>query len=362
MKVELRRSRDIPDPCHLMRLGHPAAILAARGYDVTEVAGGIDMLLYDLEWMKDGKPIGRKVRTVTAGFDTEADVLVFGRLMDQQTVEAIPAMQRAGHAVVIEIDDDFHALPKGHPARRATASSVNPTNNRRWLRLACEQADLVTVSTPALAERYGAHGRCRILRNLIPASYLTVDPYRDGQTMGWTGHTGNHVTDLQAAGNGVRKALDGTLWRFRHIGPLDDTQHELGLTDMVMSTSGIVPLADYPSAYAQLDVAIAPLRLNPFNEAKSWLKPLEAAALGVPCVASPTEEYVAAAVRGLCVIAETPGQWTFYLRSLMREDCRTTLRESGREAASRLTYEEHAEDWWDAWEQAVINHRARRSR
>lgn len=55
---------------------------------------------------------------------------------------------------------------------------AEPTTNReqngKWLGVAWERADLVTCSTPALAERYGKHGRVAILPNYVPASYLEI--------------------------------------------------------------------------------------------------------------------------------------------------------------------------------------------
>jgi hypothetical protein len=54
-----------------------------------------------------------------------------------------------------------------------------------------------------------------------------------------------------------------------------------------------VAIADYPAALAalNLDVAIAPLEINAFNEAKSNLKLLEYGALGYPVVCSDIVPY-----------------------------------------------------------------------
>lgn len=58
--------------------------------------------------------------------------------------------------MVVDIDDDLDALPKGHPYRAATSPTRErrrypdgtiddpDRKNRLWLREACRQADLVT--------------------------------------------------------------------------------------------------------------------------------------------------------------------------------------------------------------------------
>src|SRR5689334_24701002 len=42
----------------------------------------------------------------------------------------------------------------------------------------------------------------------------------------------------------------------------------------------------WPRALSALGIGLAPLADSTFNRAKSWLKPLEMAAVGVPCVMS----------------------------------------------------------------------------
>lgn len=261
--------------CGWYRLRWPAEVLEAAGHDVV-VAESFDALFFN----------GQMIRPLV-----EADVVVLQRPLARTVVEAIPALHRHGVAVVVEIDDDFHALPHGHGAKRATSVGANPDHNRMWLRRACEMADLVTVTTPALAERYGAHGRMRVLPNLVPASYLEVPghaPREVSPTVGWTGSVVTHVGDLEVMGGVVPGVLADTGARFVSWG--------VGLTEQTLGVSGRVrPWADlrgaYPRQVADLDVGLVPLADNAFNRAKSWLKGMEYAALGVPFVASPRAEY-----------------------------------------------------------------------
>lgn len=325
--------------CGWYRLLFPAEVLAAEGHDIV-VADELDAT-----HQADGRPFRVHL---------DADVVVLQRPLQRQMVEAIEVMQRHGVAVVVEVDDDFHALPKGHGARRGTSVANDPDYNRRWLRVACEQADLVTVTTPALAERYGAHGRVVVVPNLVPASYLSV-PSRhrtEAPTVGWTGSVRTHVGDLDVMGGVVPGVLAETGARFVSWGA--------GLTEQALGVKGRVrPWADlrgaYPRQVADLDVGVVPLADNAFSRAKSALKGTEYAALGVPFVTSPRADYLRLfRGHGVGILAETPDEWrTELVHLLSSPDLRAEVAATNREAVSTLTYEEHAGDWWRAWRSAA---------
>lgn len=330
--------------CGRYRLTWPARALAGQGHDV-RIAG---RLTVHGRTYPDGRQIPDHVDV-----DVDADVVVFQRPMARQTCELIPVLQRQGVAVVVEIDDDFHALPPGHPARKQTAALVNPERNRLWLARACKQADLVTCSTPALVQRYAPHGRAVVLENCVPESYLTVPrPVHDGPPkVGWTGSTVTHVGDLDVIGD----AATGT--RFHVIGTGVGVPEALRLESV--TSTGWVPIDRYPYEYARLDVALCPLVLNPFNQAKSWLKPLEALSLGVRVVASPTDEYRRLSeLSGLIHLAGTPQEWAVRIAAAADiEDFDFTA--AAREFCDDWTYERRAWRWAEAWDQATHNRKAR---
>jgi glycosyltransferase involved in cell wall biosynthesis len=102
-------------------------------------------------------------------------------------------------------------------------------------------------------------------------------------------------------------------------------------------------------ALAGFRVAIAPLLDTKWNRAKSWIKPLEAATVGVPCVASRTPEYVRLYNADVPVwLAETDDEWQTYLDFFlgMGETEWRTLSESLRLAAREQSIERHSE-WSD---------------
>lgn len=328
--------------CGYYRARWPGAALAAQGCDVvvadTEPMG---------QW-RDDNGVPRLLNIL----DVDYDVIVLQRpLAKRWAAHAIRQLQAQGVTVIVEIDDDFHALPKGHPARAGTSAMKSEDYNRGWLRRACEQADLVTCTTPAIAERYAPHGRVAIIPNFVPAAFLTFErtDSHDRPIIGWTGSLQTHVNDLPVVGTAVRDVLADTDARLHIVGTGVGVARQLQL-EQIDSASGWVEFEDYPRWYASLDVAIVPLEACRFNDAKSWLKGLEAAALGVPVVCSPTEPYRRLAAAGMCELAEHPDEWRMKLARLVRsEQLRVERFALQRDAARGFTIEGNAWRWWEAW-------------
>lgn len=284
----------------------------------------------------------------------DADVVVLQRQTRRWWPQIIPMLQAHGVRVVFDIDDDFAHIPGDNPAHRAFDPRRNLIANRDVIRACCHLADLVTVTTPALAARYGRHGRVRVLPNMIPASYLNI-PHRDMPVLGWTGNVQTHPDDLETTGRTVGPVLDRHGWSFRTIGTGQGVPERLGLdrTD----ASGWVPISRYPVEYARLGAAIVPLHPGPFNEAKSALKMAEAAALGVPVVASPTADNQRLHALGVGLLAKRPHDWARQLdRLLGSAGLRADMSGRGREAMSQLTYESNGHLWADAWTSTTAAH------
>lgn len=321
--------------CGHYRILWPARALAEQGHDVT---------------VGDGH--------VPAGTDV---VVVQRPLRRTYAEQVIPLLQSHGIAVVVEVDDDFRTIDPRNPAWRDAHPRLSPDRNWQWLDKAAALADLVTVTTPALAARYGCHGRVIVLPNYIPWSHTTVQAVpEDRPVLGWTGSVATHPGDLDVAAAAVRHALAAhPQWRFRAVGGAQ-TLRALGLDpgqghETVPWTTD---LTDYLKQYARLDAAVVPLAPGPFNEAKSWLKGLEAAAVGVPFVASSTGPYRHLHELGAGLLADSRRDWKRQLgRLLDDEPLRLDLAAAGRQVAAGLTVEGHAWRWAEAWGQAVINRR-----
>lgn len=343
--------------CGFFRIIWPAQLLAAAGHDVE---------------IRPPENRGLKLRIgpgdhVDDVLDVDGvDVIVFQRLTHQWMAEAVPLLRAKGIAVVVDVDDDLTTVHPRNPAYESMhprfAGRMDPATRQvrrhSWQHLAaaCREATLVTVSTPALLERYARHGRGHVLYNHLPDSYYGI-PHTDSAVIGWPAALASHPDDPSAVGGAVAR-LVGEGADFRVVGDPTATGAAFGLPFDPPGRTG-VGIDGWPAAVAgDIGVGIAPLADTKFNAAKSWLKPLEMSALGVPWVASPRAEYVRLHEHGAGVLADTPRRWYRELRRLVdSEPLRTERAEAGRAVAEELRLSANAWRWAEAWERALCEQR-----
>lgn len=338
--------------CGFYRLIWASEVLRATDHDVTVVSPRERGSHLRATTNAEGRITG-------VGYPPDADVIVLQRITHSKLVEAIKIMRERGVAVVIDMDDDLAAIDPRNPAFRAMHPTHGMSKDHNWhnTQRACENATYVTVSTPALLPRYSPHGRGDVLFNCVPESYLAIER-EDSVVVGWGGSVHSHPGDLQTMGPAVSQLVrDGIC--FRVVGPADGARQALGLDRDPEATGPRDMLTEWPQALAELGVGIAPLADTRFNSAKSWLKPLEYAALGVVPVMSPRAEYRRINDQGVGVLADKPRHWVTRVRELVRNSGRRTeLAAAGREFAATRTIELNAWRWWQAWEEAYRLERA----
>lgn len=300
--------------------------------------------------------------------DPQCDVIVLQRPAHRHLIEAIPHIQSYGTAVVVDFDDDFDSIHPRNQAYSHYQPETNPMLNKVWAKLSTTLADLVTVTTPALAKTYGKHGRVAVLPNYIPESYLKVKPYWPDVTanpeiprIGWAGNPFSHPGDLEVMGGAIHDLSYEGKAVFRTIG----TARTLDIVGTTNGGSALdwASIDDFPALTASFDVGVVPLADTAFNRAKSWLKGLEYAALGVPFVASPSKPYQDLVRLGagdlVSMTTRSTGAWKrALLRYVEDEEYRRLRSEEGRIVASGLTYEKHGEKWLQAWGNALTLRRA----
>ena len=349
--------------CGYFRVREPARVAAAQGVDVTLMQ---DPAMYADRYrgvpMRRGwDPVGQC--DVILQLLVDADVIVIQRPLYQPMWAIATAAKKQGMAVVVELDDNLHQIHAKNHVAGAVDPNRQPLHNIVWAQKTIDLADLLVVSTPAIARQYGVH-KSVVVRNYLPEHVLPLapdaSPARD--VVGWTGHIGVHPEDLQTTGGGLRNLPEP----FTVIGNTHGVAAALSLPETKVRLGcewqNSIP-AYWAAVAANIGVGVAPLQTSTFNQAKSALKIMEFNALGIPYVASPTAEYqwyTRRAHGGL--IAESRGQWERYTRRLLSNDgLYQDLRQAGLAWAAENTLEHHIGEHIDAWERAhdlVRRHRS----
>jgi glycosyltransferase involved in cell wall biosynthesis len=351
-----------PYGCGEYRLAMPARAAVDAGHQVrlympdarTGIGGDIDT---------------RTGRLVKLTVPDDADVVVIQRVAFDALSQAVPAMRRRGIAVVVDMDDDLRRIDPSNPAfwgfRKDWGSDLHSSAN---VEAACRDATMVTVSSPALLPVYAPHGRGRVLENRVPARYLDL-PHEDLAAVGWGGSIHSHPRDLDVLGPSVARAVRGLGIEYWGAGPAYDQagdaqalRRRLGLTSpgderYDVDTTGDMPFSAWAPAVATMGVGLAPLADTDFNHAKSWLKPLEYMACGVPWIGSPRTEYVKLhRLTGVGLLADEPRDWYARIKRLVTDgEFRREQSAAGRAAVREreLTYEQSYWRWLEVWEEAI---------
>jgi len=345
--------------CGHLRMIWPAEVLRRQGHDVDIVTAQNR----HLEMVVDN----RDDRVVDVRVPDGVDVVVLQRVTHRYLTQAITVMRERGVTVVVDVDDDLSTIHPDNPAWQHLHPKADERRLGRnvgmhtWTHLgqACRAASLVTATTPALVERYG-HGHGVVLPNYLADHYFATT-HVDSDVLGWPASLRSHPNDPAVVGNAVARLVDAG-YAFRVPSVAEDVGRAFGLggDEAVQRVEHTVPLYDWPDELARLGVGMAPLADTKFNAAKSWLKPLELSAVGVPWVGSPRADYVRLYQLGCGVLVDRPKDWFRVLRSLLTDERRRSeLSDAGRAVAATLRIDDHAWRWAEAWSDALARDRGR---
>ena len=242
-----------------------------------------------------------RLPTVTELARMEPDVVLMHNAIHDEYIDAMAAWARNGKVdIVFGQDDLMFALPPKNPFSKTVYKDA-----RRRIRRCLDIADRVVVSTEPLAEALADMAAdIRVVPNHLDESVwgeLRSQPGQSGRPrVGWAGAQ-QHLGDLELLEAVVRETCDQVDWIF--FGMCPDF-----LRPYVREYHDPVSFLDYPGKLASLnlDVAVAPLELNRFNECKSNLRILEYGALAWPVVASDIAPYRNAP---LCRVHNQPRAW-----------------------------------------------------
>ena len=216
----------------------------------------------------------------------DADSLVVQRQMEWPQIEALERNARLLRAFrVFEIDDLITNLP----VKSVHRAHIHKDIAKRF-RKAAGLCHRLVVATEPLAKAYaGFSDEVVVCPNYVErARWGELRPARAERKrprVGWAGGVG-HSGDLELIVDVVRQTAQQVDWVFFGLCPPE-------LKDVVREFHPGVPLDQYAPKLAalDLDLAVAPLEHNAFNEAKSHLRLLEYGVLGYPVICSDITPY-----------------------------------------------------------------------
>jgi len=274
----------------------------------------------------------------------QPDSIVVQRQMEWPQIEALERHKALSKAFrIFEIDDLITNLP----VKSLHKAHIHKDIAKRFRKAAGLCQRLVVATEPLALAYQGFSDEVRVQANCIEdAVWGALRPQRrEGvkPRVGWAGGVG-HTGDLEMIADVVRDLSSEVDWVFFGLCPD-------GLRPYVKEFHSGVPLAQYPAKLASLDLdlALAPLEDNPFNEAKSHLRLLEYGILGYPVVCSDIYPY-----QGdfpVWRVANRYRDWIRVIREALSD--RQALSQMGdrlrEHVRAHWLLENHLDDWLRVW-------------
>jgi glycosyltransferase involved in cell wall biosynthesis len=269
-------------------------------------------------------------------------VLLLHNTVHDTQIEALRGYRRHANATIVFGQDDLMTdLPPKNPFSRTVFRDY-----KKRLRQCLALSDRLVVTTEPLAAAYrGWIDDIRVVPNyLARAIWQDLHPSRRASRkvrVGWAGAM-QHAGDLEWLGEVVRELSGEVEWVFLGMCPEP-------MRPYLAELHGAVAFGEYPAKLASLalDIALAPLEHNRFNECKSNLRILEYGALGWPVLASDIEPYRGAPVTRL---PNNPRAWINAIRERVH-DLDAAEQEGERLRAwvhAHWMLEDHLHEWLEA--------------
>lgn len=277
---------------------------------------------------------------------SRAELVVIWRAAWDDRVDAVVRTARASGAKVLFDVDDLMFDPELATIRvidgiRSQGMAEKPVQEFfERVRATLFNADVCTAPTASLAQRMRRPSEkpVFILPNGFDAGTLEVSrmAVRSRRRtasdkiirIGYATGSRTHQRDFSLVAGPISRVLrshpECCLVLFRRDGQeILDVSEFPEFVDLMAQIEWrpFVPLAELPAEIARFDINLAPLEAaNPFCEAKSELKFVEAALAGVPTIASPTEPFRQAIQDGVTgFLASTPEEWCEAIERLVTD-------------------------------------------
>jgi O-antigen biosynthesis protein len=277
--------------CYKWRGAIPAKYLRQRGHTVQVFSGG------------------------TQTFEVP-DVMVFFRAQVQEAEKLVADCRRRSVRVAFDTDDALDLIPKENPNYQGLQTQVP------IFEFLLREADIVTTTTPTLADHLRRrNSNVVVIPNSVDPDEWSPAAKRTAVRIGWTGSP-THFVDLGVALDAIRRLQKKYNFRFILQGICNESSLD-ELQEVLMASVGKayfnspagkpmkyflsqlaeihyefhphVPIDQHPRKVCDLglDIGIAPLVADRFNQHKSCIKYYEYAMAGAVTVASKVLPYSA---------------------------------------------------------------------
>ena len=259
----------------------------------------------------------------------DCSVIYMQRWMLKGIPENIKIAKRNGQSIVNDLDDWYWGLHSRHMAKANIDPKLNAEENTTIYRDVLAASDLVVTSTPFLTEqaknKLGA-SNVTMFENCVDFSAYKQRKHEEGNTIiGWHGSTGHRSGDLDTLAD-VYPHLNEDRFSFHHTGHTSRCPNFWDEVKVEQTRVTLYPMVS-PTQIGKMlhfDIGVAPLSDTPFNHAKSWIKPLEYAAAGIPFVMSKSPEYLRFKEKyGVGRIAKRYIDWVRHFESLSDPEIRS---------------------------------------
>ncbi len=278
----------------------------------------------------------------------QPDTLLMHNTMHDAYMDSMEAYKKINSAFIVFGQDDLiFALPPKNPFSKTGYRDV-----KKRLRRCLGIADRLIVTTEPLADELrGMTDDVRVVPNYLDETVWGGLESRRATSakprIGWAGAQ-QHLGDLELLEEVVRETAQEVDWVF--FGMCPDFLHPY-----VKEIHNPVTFGKYPQKLAtlNLDLALAPLEHNRFNQSKSNLRILEYGALGWPVIATDIAPYREAPV---CRVPNQPRAWIKAVRERIH-DMDATRREGDALRAwvrAEWMLQQHLQEWLAALDPADV--------
>jgi glycosyltransferase involved in cell wall biosynthesis len=276
-------------------------------------------------------------RLLTDVFDY--DLFVLHRVPFSSWIGLIIDLAHAQGKPIVFETDDLVFVPELY-AQIGFVDTLSPEAARRFrsdlarLEKTFQNSDCVLTTTEFLAERARQRGKpAYVHRNTPSTEMFNLSEYAwanrqqrlenndttSSVIIAYFSGTGSHNRDFQTIAKPLAWVLSNYPQTWLHIGGHLELGTDLKPFQTRIRRTPYVTWRELPQFIAQSDLNLVPLeRENPFCQAKSEIKFLEAALVGVPTIASRVEAYEHAISHGHNgFLVNTPDEWRDILQTLI---------------------------------------------